>query len=160
MLNKTYVGKTSDLQLQLIDALESAYGQDSQKHFCRASVDENGHEYVRLKVYDETHNETSEFLMTCHKGTVDEGLGMSSDCVTLLDERISPNDEPVYYFDETNRSGCIFEIYYRNSNAKPMIYGIFVNKDSHKPLSMLFKDSNSHSHSNQTTYSTVSMTTS
>ena len=107
MLNKTYVGKTSDLQLQLIDALESVYGQDNQKHVCRASVDENGNEHVRLKVYDETHNETSEFLMTCHKGTVDEGLGMSSDCVTLLDERISPNDEPVYYFDETNRSGWI-----------------------------------------------------
>ena len=30
MLNKTYVGKTSDIQLQLIDALESVYGQDDQ----------------------------------------------------------------------------------------------------------------------------------
>lgn len=115
MLNKTYVGKTSDLQLQLIDALESVYGQDDQKHLCQASVDENGHEHVRLKVYDETHDEYSEFLMTCDKGTVDEELGISSDSVTLLEERAIPNNEQIYYFDETNRNGwTIGETYIRD----------------------------------------------
>lgn len=104
MLNKTYVGKTSDLQLQLIDALESVYGQDGHKHLCQASVDEHGNEHVRLKVYDETHNEYSEFLMTCHKGTVDEELGISSDCVTLFEERADSDDTQEYFFDETSRN--------------------------------------------------------
>ena len=104
MLNKTYVGKTSDIQLQLIDALESVYGQDDQKHLCRASVDEHGNEHVRLKVYDETHDEYSEFLMTCHKGTVDEELGISSDCVTLFEERADSDDTQEYFFDETSRN--------------------------------------------------------
>lgn len=115
MLNKTYVGKTSDIQLQLIDALESVYGQDDQKHLCQASVDEHGNEHVRLKVYDETHDEYSEFLMTCHKGTVDEELGISSDYVTLFEERAHPNNGPLYYFDETSRNGwTIGETYIRH----------------------------------------------
>ena len=111
MLNKTYVGKTSDIQLQLIDALESVYGQDDQKHLCRASVDEHGNEQVRLKVYDETHDEYSEFLMTCHKGTVDKELEISSDCVTLFDERTAPNEEFEYFFDDNRNRWIVGESY-------------------------------------------------